>query len=93
MNAPSIPGLGSQISPKLGSPSGCHLSVLQDIDSVPQSCGTQWDPFPPKFQSRSPTASIPGLTALVFIRFISNGASTPRSAHCKALILVGLARS
>ena len=74
MNAPSIPGFGSQMSPKLGNPSGDHLSVLHEIDSVPQSCGTQCEPFPPKFQSLSPTATMPGLTLpRLVILAISNG--------------------
>ena len=94
MNAPSIPGLGSHRSPKLGSPSGVHLSVRHETDSVPHNCGTQCDPLPPKFQSLSPTATIPGFTLpILLILFISNGARTPRFSHCNALILVGLAKS
>ena len=76
MKAPLIAGSGSQMSPKLGNPFGDHLSVRQEIDSVPQSCGTQCDPLPPKFQSRSPTATSSRSTATS-----PQGRSTRSSTH------------
>ena len=61
--------------------------------SVPQMCGIQVVPLPPKSQMAPPFSAMPALTLSIGILPMSSGCSSSRSAHCGAWFIVGEAMS